>query len=340
MTFERYWYAIAESRETDEERILSCRLLGHSLVVFRGADGRPAVLEDRCLHRCGKLSRGRMVSAGMLQCPYHGWIYDGGGNVVSIPSEGGAVAARKRSLKSAPVSSREQDGFIYACLAPDDLTPDPFAMPGFGERGWRHMRLRNLFRNSVTNCVENFIDIPHTVFVHPGIFRRSEQRRLTARISRNHGVVEVDYVGERQNLGTFSWFLNPGGLPVEHTDCFSAPNVTHVRYNIGDNAFFITSHSVPLDDEETLVYTDLTWRFGIWTPFAGWLVRRQARKVIDQDIQILEDQMDVLKASGERFIDTPADAIHYLVGEIRDEIAAGRDPCELPAREQTIEFYV
>ena len=340
MGFERYRYVVAESREIGAQVVLSRRLLGRHLVVFRNADGKPVILQDRCLHRCGKLSMGRIVGQGKLQCPYHGWLYDGEGTVVSIPSEGGEKAARKRRLRSQPIASREQDGFVFACLKPADSKMEPFAMPHFAERGWRHVRLRNCFGNTVTNCVENFIDIPHTIFVHPKIFRRSENRPLTARVRRRGDVVEVDYEGEERNLGTFSWFLNPRRLRVEHRDSFFAPNVTHVRYDIGGKTLFITSHSVPLDDEETLVYTDLTWRFGFWTPFVGWLVRRQARKVINQDIRVLNDQMDVLRSSGRQFIDTPADRIHTLVTEIREAIEADRDPSELPEREFAVEFYV
>jgi len=292
------------------------------------------------LHRCGKLSKGRIIDPGTLQCPYHGWRYDGAGRVVSIPSEGGEAAARNRRLRSPPIASAERDGFVHACLEPDDGAREPFAMPHFADPDWRRVRLQNRFANTVTNCVENFIDIPHTVFVHPKIFRRTERRQLIARIRRRGDVVEVDYDGEERNLGSFSWFLNPRRHPVRHRDSFFAPNVTHVRYDIGDKTLFITSHSVPVDDRQTLVYTDLTWRFGLWTPFVGSLVRRQARKVIDQDIQVLNDQMDVLRCSGPGFLDTPADRIHALVTEIREAIGDGRDPSQLPEREFAIEFYI
>ena len=87
-------------------------------------------------------------------------------------------------------------------------------MPHCGEAGWHTLRLQNRFRNTVENCVENFIDIPHTAFVHAGIFRSSRAERLQAQVVRRDGSVLVRYANERSNLGSYRWFLNPRGLPV------------------------------------------------------------------------------------------------------------------------------
>ena len=40
------------------------------------------------------------------------------------------------------------------------------------------------FPNNVTNCVEDFVDIPHTAFVHPRIFRVRKDEKLTANVQR------------------------------------------------------------------------------------------------------------------------------------------------------------
>ena len=84
-------------------------------------------------------------------------------------------------------------------------------MPHHGEPGWTSLRLQNRFANSVSNCVENFIDIPHTAFVHQRIFRSTRGERLRATVTRADGAVHVAYRNERGNLGTYRWFLNPRG---------------------------------------------------------------------------------------------------------------------------------
>lgn len=337
MPFEDYWYVVAESRELAAEVVLARRVLDERLACFRGADGVPAVLRDRCLHRNAPLSGG-VVRRGRLSCPYHGWTYDGAGRVVEIP----ALADDAPGAHcSPPYPVLEQDGYVYVRLAreaPGDIRP--FAMPHWREPGWTNLRLQNRFAGSVANCVENFIDIPHTAFVHERIFRSTRGERLTATVRRERGAVHVAYRNERGNLGTYRWFLNPGGHEVRHTDSFHAPNVTSVVYEIGAKTFVITSQAVPVGDRETLVYTDLTYRFGPWNALAAPFVRRHGQRIIDQDVAILARQGENIARYGAEFRDTPADLIHRLVDSIREAIARGDDPRALPPVEHEIAFRV
>jgi phenylpropionate dioxygenase-like ring-hydroxylating dioxygenase large terminal subunit len=341
----QFWYVIAESGDLKKERPLAAQVLDEWIVCFRDQQGKAVAFPDRCIHRCGRLSRGSIVEGGELKCPYHGWQYDGSGKVVSLPSEGGREAAAAKNLRTRPYETREQDGYVYVRLAaPEDSAPsEPFAMPHWQQSGWQNLRLVHDFGNTVTNCVENFIDVPHTAFVHHGIFRKEASQRLEADVRRADGEVHISYRNEKDNLGSFSWFLNPNADPVHHTDSFLMPNITHVVYRIGKGErveYLITSQSVPMTDESTRVYTDITFRFGVWSWFARPFARRQAKRVIRQDIEELDAQMEVIRKYGQRFIDTPADRIHHLVTEIRDSLIRGEDPRTLPNAEETIEFWV
>ncbi len=333
-----FWYIVAESRDLKPSRVLARRVDDEWLAVFRGIDGAPAALQDRCLHRSSQLSRGRVIK-GELQCPYHGWTYDVKGGVSAIPSEGPKVRSVKKCAASYPVI--EQEGYVYVRLnAASSADWKPFSMPCHGKKGYSTIRLQNLFRNNVTNCVENFVDIPHTGFVHPRIFRDVSHERVSAVVERRKASVKVNYDGEKKNFGLFTWFLNPRGLPVRHTDEFFAPNVTSVNYWFGDKHFIITSQSVPQDDETCLVYTDLTYNYGWWNHVSKGVIRRQAQAIIDQDIEILDNQMRTIKKYGAHFQSSPADVIHAYIESIQAELAAGRDPRELPDRETRIEFWI
>ena len=83
-----FWYVACTSAELAARRPLGCTLFGLPLVLFRGADGRPVALRDRCLHRNARLSEGSVLPGGRLGCPYHGWTYDTAGRCVEIPSLG------------------------------------------------------------------------------------------------------------------------------------------------------------------------------------------------------------------------------------------------------------
>ena len=337
MSFENYWYIVAESRELGLDRALARCVLDERLVCFRGLDGSATVLRDRCLHRNAPLSDGR-VREGLLACPYHGWVYDGQGQVVTIPAMG-PMLTQHHCLQ--PYPAIERDGFVYVRLnreGPVDITP--FPMPQYGAPGWKTLRLQNRFQNNVSNCVENFIDIPHTAFVHKGIFRSSTGERLQACVTRTSGQVHIAYDNERSNLGRYRWFLNPRGGTVRHIDSFYAPNVTSVEYQIGRKVFLITSQAVPVRSNETLVYTDLTYRFGVFNTLAAPFVRRYGQQIIDQDLAILARQMANIERYGREFRDTPADHIHRMVDSIRAAIARGEDPRALPDVTHNIEFYV
>lgn len=292
-----YWWVACESKTLKSTRPLGVQVLDEWLVLFRGTDGRPSAFRDRCLHRCGRLSRGTVLG-GELGCSYHGWTYSSDGQVVSIPSEGGCQTSRKRLPRTQPFATCELDGYVYVRLDESGETPEPFPMPHYGERGWQNLRLVHDFGNTLSNCVENFIDVPHTAYVHHGIFRKEKGEPIRACISRTNGEVHVTYRDEKQNLGSFSWFLNPGGEEVHHTDSFHSPNITHVVYRIGDGrrvAYYITSQSVPLTADKTRVYTDITFRFGRFSRLARPIAWLQAKRVIRQDIIELEAQMEVIQ---------------------------------------------
>lgn len=338
MRFHDFWYVVAESRELGRSDVLARRVLDEWLVVFRDAGGGPAVFRDRCRHRASRLSLG-CVRAGQLQCPYHGWTYAGDGTVVAVPAEG-ADHAPVDGRRATVYEAKEADGYVYVRLAAGaDTTPYP--MPHWGEPGWGHVRLQNRFQNNVTNCVENFVDVPHTVFVHPGIFRTRRAQAIDAHVSRAEGTVTVTYQNETDNLGWFAWFLNPGRTPIVHVDRFLMPNITNVEYRFGPRrVFFITSQSVPVSDEETLVYTDLTYDYGMWNALAGPVVRYQAQAVIDQDIRALNQQMSVIRRYPEPFANTAVDVVHVFIESIRDELARGADPRALAPRQIDVRFFV
>lgn len=338
--FKHFWYVVCESRELTRVKPISAQILEEWLVCYRDEHGNPVALRDSCLHRAGRLSRGS-VRDGVLQCPYHGWRYDGCGKVISVPAEGGEEAAAKRGLRIQPFETREQDGYIYVLLERGEHETHPFSMPHYRESPWRNLRLCNTFENNVTNCVENFIDIPHTAYVHKGIFRNERSQGIEASIRREKGSVIVSYKNETNNLGSFSWLLNPSNRPVVHTDAFYMPNVTQVTYTIGPAvAYIITSQSIPVDASKTIVYTDITYRFGMFTPIAGPLVRRQAQRVIDQDVDELNAQMEVIRKYDPPFLTSPCDIIHTYVAQIREAIAQGKNPHDLPDRQSEITFWV
>ncbi len=339
MQFEDFWYIVALSEQLRPNTVLSRIVLDEWLVIFRGEEGQPVALRDRCLHRNSRLSPGT-VCRGQLHCPYHGWVYNSKGDVVAVPAEGESFQTLGRQAKR--YATREQDGYIYIRLAeaPEEEFP-PLSMPHYQDAGWQTVRVINRFHNTVTNCAENFINVPHTASVHPGIFRTVQQQPLEMTIEQRNGSVWVEYCNETSNLGWYSRFLNQRGTKIKHTDRFHMPNVTCVAYALGrDRQLCITSQSIPETDYSTLVYTDVTYNYGFWNwiarPFVWWT----AQQIIQQDVKILGIQGETIAKYGSHFSHTPADTIHVFVESIREAIAQGNDPRQLPNQSVRTTFWV
>ena len=102
-----YWYPAMEDKQVKSKPV-GLKMLGTDLVFFRGGDGQVKCLWNVCPHRGGSLMHGDCHFPGTISCPYHGWTYDGDGNVLAVLPEGpeskipGTVKARTyptRTLK-------------------------------------------------------------------------------------------------------------------------------------------------------------------------------------------------------------------------------------------------
>lgn len=200
------------------------------MVVFRDAAGRPNALIDRCPHRNVPLSLGTVTAEGELRCGYHGWCFDGGGNCTSIPGLGPQSASPARTVASHTVT--EADGFVWI-WAGVDATPtgQPPALPQLAERRVGRTVFVLDLDCTMHAALENALDVPHTAFLHGGIFRgRKEPREITAVRRDLPGGVEVQYLGEPLGFGPLtldrhrtakSWtsWATPSGA------CCARPNV-------------------------------------------------------------------------------------------------------------------
>jgi 5,5'-dehydrodivanillate O-demethylase len=111
-----YWHPLAAATQLDETPVRRVKLLGESLVLFRSRQGRLGLIADTCAHRRVNLGFGIPEPEG-LRCPYHGWLYDAGGQCVEMPTEApDSTFPRRVRLTAYPV--QELAGLIFAYLGP------------------------------------------------------------------------------------------------------------------------------------------------------------------------------------------------------------------------------
>lgn len=323
-----YWYAAARAEEVTGDRPLGRVVLGEMMVLWRTPNGRPVAMLDRCLHRNALLSEGDLFD-GCIGCPYHGWTYDQTGRCINVPSEGpnGEAPSGERRLTTFP--AREQDGLIWVWMGLDGQPKpnvEPFAMPYYRAPGWGAYYMTTRFENNVTNLVENFMDVPHTVFVHRGWFRSRSKKRIDTKVERTENSVLVTYDQPQDSIGASHLILNPRRLPMVHTDKFYMPNTTRVDYVFGDleRAFVITSTCTPIDAGTTMVYTLISYKLGMFNGIAKLVLPWYTRRVIQQDVDIMEIQGRALRHYGRNdFSSTPADTLHVHIEALREWAEGG-----------------
>ena len=325
-TLHENWYVAALSSQVTSRRPHAATVMEEALVLFRDENGRASALLDRCLHRNAPLSKGALFD-GCIGCPYHGWTYDGRGDLVIVPSENQKPAPHP-GMAVERFPTIEQDGLVWVYMGTRGRSDEkwPFRFPHAGERGWSSYMMLTHFDGDVTDLVENFMDVPHTEFVHSGWFRRaSNAKQIEVVLERTAEAVHVEYFKPDDSIGFASWLLNPDRKPMTHTDRFFMPNVTRVDYMWGERrGFVITSQITPVTPRKALVYTAITFRFGIFNALARLLLPAYTRTVIQQDVRIMALQTDNLSRFGGRsFHGTTADAIHRAIESLRDFARGG-----------------
>jgi phenylpropionate dioxygenase-like ring-hydroxylating dioxygenase large terminal subunit len=322
------WFAAARSRALGACPI-SVTVCGLPVALFRGADGAPAALEDRCPHRNAPLSAGR-VRAGALECAYHGWRFDGAGACLAVP--GLAAPPEGRATRATALPCVEQDRLVWVAPSREVPAAPPRAFAHAGARGYTTVWNVLDVRASLYRAVENVLDVPHTAYLHGGLFRsRGARRSIEVAVRRWADRCEAEYLGEPRPAGLLGRLLAPGGGVVEHVDRFLLPCVAEVEYRLGASHLVATTAATPLDPDRTRLFSAVTFRL----PVPGWLVAPVlaplARHVLRQDARMLALQTDaVARFGGERFASTEADVLGPQIARLLRDAGRG-GPGALPA---------
>ncbi len=341
------WYVALDSRAL-RRKPQTATILDTPLVLFRTAGGTCAALLDRCPHRNVPLSLGR-VQGDRLACRYHGWQFDAQGRCRLVPTLCGPQEARARNAIAFP--TREQQGFVWVWMAPDtEPTYEPFAFPLLGAPGYRSFRIDYRVEGSLHAVLENMLDVPHTAFLHRGLFRGGRQHRIRACIRRRAASVEAEYIGEPPPRGLAARILGIGSssdATVTHFDRFILPSISQVEYRLGASHFLATSALTPESDFVTRFSTVITYRL----PIPGLLLRVLfepiARRILAQDAWIVREQTRTVRHFGEEdYTSTPVDVLGPEIWRLLERAqanglaAAAAVGAEAAEKERTVELLV
>ncbi len=320
----RYWQPCGVSQEVTKKPQRT-KLLGEELVLYRGDDGKPVLMQLRCAHRSLALDYGR-VEGTSLRCPYHGWLYASNGQCLAQPAEPEG-SSFKDKIKLTAYKVEEHNGLVFAYMGPD---PAP-VMPLFDVMrmtdGMKAIQVQNVFANWF-NHVENIVDISHLAWLHGYTFPA-------------YGAKKVTYHWNRKPYGADN-VMDIEGIDDTHTSCYGFPNVNRfagVPVKAGGAIVPSMIWRVPNDDENTTLYflrfdpdgekkQVTSRRVNVENVYQKLEADWWGINVTDQDRMAVEQQGVVADRENEHLgvSDGGLILMRKMMREALDAVAAGEDP--------------
>jgi phenylpropionate dioxygenase-like ring-hydroxylating dioxygenase large terminal subunit len=300
------WYIACPSRTLGDKPVATC-VAGVRMVLFRAAD-QPVALLDRCAHRNAPLSCGRVVNEH-IECAYHGWRYAPDGVCDRVPSLLEQEHTKARRVPSFPVC--EQQGYVWVCAEEAQPRCAPFVFPYLNDSAYAIRRYSMIFLGSLFATAENILDVPHTAFLHRGLFRGVKSpQSVHVHIQRGREHVQASYEGEQRPAGLLGRLLAPQGGEIQHVDRFMLPCMAQVEYRLGYSHLVISTALTPRGEFETEGYTMVALRIPHFAALIAHLAMPFAKKVATQDARMLRLQSEVIRRSGgEQFAYTKSDVL-------------------------------
>ena len=315
----QWWYPACRSGELTARRPRSITLLDDPVVLWRDGDGQARALVDRCPHRNVPLSAGRVLPTdGTLQCAYHGWRFDGGGTCTAVPGLLGDDRAGSPTRNVGSYPTRERDGFVWIWpeigAAPTDGR-EPFGLPDLTAGGrWAASKVGEVVFAYDLDCtmhaaLENALDVPHTAFLHAGVFRggAGESRSIRAERRNVPDGIEVQYHDEPVAFGPVTW----RGKVFDHWDRFFLPGIAQIEYRVEPHIRIVnTILHLPLSAFRTRAWFVVRFASPLPARVAAPIVLARGRGILKQDADFLARQTDnIRRFGGERYTSTELDLI-------------------------------
>jgi phenylpropionate dioxygenase-like ring-hydroxylating dioxygenase large terminal subunit len=196
------WYIVARADELAPGEVMPLYCFGRDLVLYRTATGMPRLMDAHCPHLGAHLGVGGRVDGETLQCPFHGWRFEGGsGTCVEVPYDDIDFIPKRANARAYP--TLERNGMIWAWHHLEQGEPfyDVPVVSEFEDPEWLPMDVREF---TVASCcqemAENNYDTVHFKYVH-GSAAIPQQKDLIDGIYKRSETLDGSFVREGFGLG-------------------------------------------------------------------------------------------------------------------------------------------
>jgi phenylpropionate dioxygenase-like ring-hydroxylating dioxygenase large terminal subunit len=162
------WFIVARADELGAGEVMPLSAFGRELVLFRTGAGEPCLLDAHCPHLGAHLGVGGRVDGDTIQCPFHGWRFDGGsGQCVEVPYDEVDFIPKRANARAYPTLERNHMIWAWHHLEGGEPFYDVPVVPEFDDPDWLPMEVREF---PVATCcqemAENNFDAVHFKYVH------------------------------------------------------------------------------------------------------------------------------------------------------------------------------
>ena len=315
-----YWYPVAQAHELTRGKMIEAQFWGRSFAVFRGSDDQIRAIENRCAHRQLKLTTGE-VRGWQVVCPYHGWTFDGTGNLVDVPHE--LFGKPMPKIGVAHYVARERYGLIWL-FARDPERPTSVAMPEIpeleGKDRWACEPVSLVWNAHHSMIIDNVCD-----FTHAYLHRRFEpfkDPKLTL-VERDGDRIFVEYDTKVGDGPIYGHFIDRKASDTNHMRlCYDYPH----QWSNTDDWIRHWCFVLPIDEHTTKVFFLFYYKSlkfpgtsriiprRVMKPFLKIANKLLMRPLLDEDGVAVEAE----QAGYEAHFDAPIAELNPVVKEFQD----------------------
>jgi vanillate O-demethylase monooxygenase subunit len=159
------WYCAGWDYEITQSKssLVTRKIAGDRVVLYRKPDGGVVAFEDRCPHRQAALSLGRK-EGDSLRCMYHGLKFGPDGKCTEVPGQ--STIPERACLRAYPVV--EKDNWVWVWMG-NPAKADPALLPfavGPSDPNWNVKTSKMHVKTNYRNEIANLADLSHITWIH------------------------------------------------------------------------------------------------------------------------------------------------------------------------------
>lgn len=301
--FAHSWICVAHASELAKPNdYITREIIGESIAIIRGRDGKLRAFYNVCPHRGHQLLTGDGKTKNVISCPYHAWAFKLDGSLAHARNCENVENFDKDAASLVPLRLEEYAGFIFINLDENAGTVEDQlpglqakvleACPNAGE-----LKLAARFITTTPanwkNIVDNYLECYHCAPAHPG-FADSVQVDRYWHTLHGNWTLQFGYAKSSEQSFKFDEQATEAsfsGFWLWPCTMFNVPPIKGMMTVI---------YEFPIDEDTTLQHYDIY--------FANEELTEYQKKLIDwyhdvfrpEDLRLVESVQKGLKSRGYR----------------------------------------